>query len=79
MCTCQGCRCKYGVDFVVPDEVWEIIKPKGKGKGEGLLCGSCIAKKIDAMSDNDSGGYVYMTAIALGRMNWRFIPQNPYR
>lgn len=47
MCTCQSCGDEYKVDLIIPDELWEQIKPKGKVKGAGMLCGSCIMKKIE--------------------------------
>jgi hypothetical protein len=47
MCVCQGCGTNYTVDFVVPDDLWEEIKPENKQIGAGLLCGSCIAGRIE--------------------------------
>lgn len=38
---------KYRVDIMVPDEVWELIKPKNKSIGAGLLCGKCIVNKLE--------------------------------
>jgi hypothetical protein len=49
-CTCQGCGEKYHVDFSVPDEVWEAIKPKGKPEGAGLLCGKCIIERLSGLA-----------------------------
>lgn len=46
-CKCQECAKIYTVDFIVPDNLWEQIKPTNKAKGAGLLCGICIAKKIE--------------------------------
>ncbi len=46
-CKCQGCGNSYKLDLIVPDDLWEKIKPKGKPKGAGLLCGSCIMKKVE--------------------------------
>ena len=46
-CTCQGCGKQYRVDLIVPDNVWEKIKPAGKASGAGLLCGACIMNKIE--------------------------------
>jgi len=51
MCTCQNCGCKYKVDILVPDDLWEKIKPKGKEEGAGLLCGVCIAQKIEKINE----------------------------
>lgn len=47
MCTCQGCGEKYAVDLILPDELWEEIKPEGKPQGAGLLCGRCIMHRIE--------------------------------
>ncbi len=46
-CKCQKCGKIFKVDFLVSDDLWEKIKPKNKHIGAGLLCGSCIAKKIE--------------------------------
>ncbi len=53
MCICQGCGEKYMVDLLIPDDIWEIIKPAGKGKGAGLLCGKCIMERIEEISNYD--------------------------
>lgn len=47
MCLCQECGNYYKVDLLVPNDIWNIIKPKEKPNGAGLLCGSCIMKKIE--------------------------------
>jgi hypothetical protein len=52
-CKCQECGKQYKVDLDIPDELWEKIQPKNKPKGAGLLCGSCIMKKIEEISDYD--------------------------
>jgi len=49
-CQCQGCHNVYQVDLMVPDAVWEKIKPTGKPAGGGLLCGSCIMGRLEAIS-----------------------------
>ena len=46
-CTCQECGKQYRVDVIVPDEIWEKIKPKENIHGAGMLCGSCILHKIE--------------------------------
>jgi hypothetical protein len=33
--------------LLIPNDLWERIKPRGKPKGAGLLCGSCIMKNIE--------------------------------
>lgn len=50
MCTCKECGKKYKVDLIVPDSLWEKIKPKNGG----LLCGSCIMEKIEYLSGYDA-------------------------
>lgn len=41
-CACQGCGKRYYDDLIVPDDIWERIKPEGKPEGAGLLCSQCI-------------------------------------
>jgi hypothetical protein len=53
-CTCQECGNKYMVDIIVPDDIWEEIKPYGKPKGSGLLCGQCIFRKIENLKQFSS-------------------------
>jgi hypothetical protein len=52
-CICQRCGLEYKVDITIPDELWEKIKPGKKSKEAGLLCGSCIMRKIDETGDYD--------------------------
>lgn len=44
---CQGCWNTFKLDLLIPDELWEQIKPEGKLKGAGLLCPTCIVRKIE--------------------------------
>jgi len=53
MCKCQGCGKEYSVDIIVPDSLWEIIKPPKKHTGAGLLCGECMMKRIENISNYD--------------------------
>lgn len=46
-CKCQHCGRYYCVDLIVPDHIWERIKPPGKPEGAGLMCGVCIINKIE--------------------------------
>lgn len=46
-CTCQDCGSQYKVDILIPNELWDRIKPIGKSQGAGLLCGNCIIKKLE--------------------------------
>ena len=52
-CTCQDCGKQYTVDLVIPNELWEKIKPDGKPKNAGLLCGVCIMNRIEEISSYD--------------------------
>jgi hypothetical protein len=47
-CTCQKCGRQFKVDFLVPDDVWEKMKPPGKPIGAGLLCGHCIVDYLES-------------------------------
>ena len=53
-CKCQKCGRQYKVDLLIPDELWEKIKPINKLTGAGFLCGSCIMKKIESMNNYDA-------------------------
>ncbi len=53
-CECQNCGDQYKVDFIIQNELWEEIKPSGKGKGGGMLCGSCICQKIEEKREYNS-------------------------
>lgn len=46
-CKCQQCGKQYKVDIMVPNEIWEQIKPKNKPVGGGLLCGECITGALE--------------------------------
>ena len=48
-CRCQECGFRYKVDLLVPNYIWERIKPMDKDQGAGLLCGPCIARAIERM------------------------------
>jgi len=47
---CYDCGLEYGgdgwIEAVVPDSVWEMIKPIGSSKGSGILCISCMCKRL---------------------------------
>lgn len=48
-CKCQDCGRQYKVDLLIPNDLWKIIRPKGKPVDGGLLCGVCIMKKIEEL------------------------------
>ena len=52
-CKCQSCDEQYKVDLSIPDEIWDKIKPTDKPEGAGLLCGSCIMKRIENLDIYD--------------------------
>jgi len=47
---CYDCGLEYGgdswIEAVIPDRVWNDIRPDGCGEGCGILCISCIAKRL---------------------------------
>ena len=53
-CKCQSCGKQYKVDFLVSGKLWERIKPDGKAKGAGLLCGPCITARIEELDKYDA-------------------------
>jgi hypothetical protein len=49
-CRCVRCDRLYKVDILVPDALWERIKPE-----EGnLLCGCCIMVKLERLNEFDA-------------------------
>jgi hypothetical protein len=50
-CRCQQCNNQYTIDIIVQDEIWEKIKPPGKPKEGGLLCGGCIIKNLENIAN----------------------------
>src|SRR5690606_5087691 len=48
-CICQNCGRGFKMDRLVPDNIWERIKPAGKAKGAGLLCPSCIVVAVEKL------------------------------
>lgn len=52
-CKCQSCGKQYKIDLMIPDELWNKIRPKNKSEGAGMLCGSCIMQQLEKISDYD--------------------------
>ena len=48
-CSCQSCRKVFTADLLVPDDVWEVIKPEGKPIGSGILCPTCVTTRCVEM------------------------------
>ena len=49
MCQCYDCGLKYGsdgwVEAVIPDKIWNKLKPTECEDGCGILCITCIARR----------------------------------
>jgi len=50
-CRCQCCGRHYRIDVMIPDYLWERIKPMGEPVGSGLLCGPCIMASIEEIGE----------------------------
>lgn len=50
-CLCQACGRRYKIDLMIPDELWERVRPKDKEGAGGLLCGQCIMSLIESLND----------------------------
>ena len=46
-CRCQECGRQFYIDIMIPDNIWEEIRPKDKEKSGGLLCGCCIMNRLE--------------------------------
>jgi hypothetical protein len=76
---CFDCGRRYGdeygfPDLVVPHDVWEIISPTGDDGG--LLCPSCISKRLHAAGFRDvearfTSGPLRIGFPVLDGMTWR--------
>lgn len=54
---CYDCGLEYGengwIEAIIPDKVWNMIRPDGCGTGCGILCITCISRRLtDAGLDN---------------------------
>lgn len=63
-CICQDCGKNYTVDLIIPDKLWEEIKPPAKPEGAGLLCGACIMARIELVK-----GFARFDCLSLGALN----------
>jgi hypothetical protein len=54
---CYDCGRPYGddgwIEAVIPDKVWNRIKPDGCSDGAGLLCINCISDRLSAAGISD--------------------------
>ena len=57
---CYDCLMPYGSfpDMVIPDDLWERINPT-YDEGEGLLCPTCICKRLNDICAGDVACIVY--------------------
>jgi hypothetical protein len=50
---CYDCGLEYGsdgwIEAIVPDYVWNLIRPEVAEGSDGLLCISCICKRISEL------------------------------
>jgi hypothetical protein len=48
---CADCGMLYGgygwIEAIIPDKIWDRIRPEGKDKGCGILCVGCISKRLE--------------------------------
>ena len=73
-CICQICGKKYKIDLLIPISLWEKIKPKGKEKDAGLMCGSCIMKRVEGLNIY---GILEISKVLIGSLNCKNILQLP--
>ena len=49
---CADCGLPYeehGIDIHLKDEHWDMVSPSGDTEGNGLLCGTCIARRVSTL------------------------------
>lgn len=65
-CICHSCGDPYEVDVLVPDPVWRDVY-RAANDGSGLLCGSCIMQRIEALHGEEASSIRGISA-------WRLVP-----
>lgn len=54
---CHDCGLEYGgvgwIEAIIPDKVWNLIRPEGCPEGTGLLCINCISKRLEERGYKD--------------------------
>jgi len=72
---CYDCGLEYNsdswIEAIIPDKVWDEIRPDGCGKGCGILCISCIARRIAER------GFETVPVWLCGTERLRALPGNP--
>lgn len=47
---CYDCNLEYGgdgwIEAIIPDKIWDMIRPDGCAEGQGLLCITCISRRL---------------------------------
>lgn len=47
---CYDCGLQYGgigwIEAIIPDKVWDMIRPEGYNEGCGILCINCISRRL---------------------------------
>ena len=49
---CYDCELEYGgdgwIEAIIPDKIWNKIRPEGNAENCGILCITCIVKRLRA-------------------------------
>lgn len=53
LAACYDCGLAYGgiewIEAIIPDKIWDRIRPEGTSKGNGILCITCIIRRLRRM------------------------------
>lgn len=49
-CTCQSCGNEFRVDFRLEDDLWAKVRVMADGRRLNVMCGSCIAQRVETLS-----------------------------
>lgn len=56
-CHCYDCGVQYGnqgwIEAIIPNKVWNKIKPNEYGDDCGILCITCIARRLEILGYKD--------------------------
>lgn len=75
MAKCADCDMPYGedgwIEAIIPDKIWNKIRPEGSEEGCGILCISCISNRLTAQNIKD------VPVFLCGTENLKTFPGDP--
>lgn len=61
---CECCGRSYGLDILIPDELWQQIQVEGQIENKSL-CATCIMSRIEELASYDAYRLLPMNVVRL--------------